>query len=93
MFNATGPTTEPTSTICTTSDTQSDHGDAPILLCLVPAPALEFASAHGLPVRTYCGEWFYPDVVDEAQAALGGGHAIDCPACDQALADERLSAS
>lgn len=94
MNNASGPATGPTSTICTTPDTQPDHHDgAPIRLCLVQEPDLDFASMHGLPLRTYCGEWFYPDVVDEAQAALGGGRAVDCPACDEQRAAETRDAS
>lgn len=94
MIHGTRPNTRATSTICTTPDTQpDDHDGAPIRLCLVQEPALEFASMHGLPVRTYCGAWFYPDVVDEAHAALGDGRAIDCPACDEARSAELRDAS
>lgn len=58
---------------------------SPLLLCIVVGgePAFEFASLHGLPVRTYCGAWIYHDVVHEAAAAVGDG--VDCPACDLEL--------
>jgi hypothetical protein len=60
---------------------------APLLLCRVVGgePAYDFAGAHGLPVKTYCGAWLYPDVIDEAEAIVG--LAKDCPLCDLA-ADE-----
>lgn len=54
----------------------------PIRMCLIRGgePAYDFASVHGLPVRTYCGDWLYPNVVDEAEATVSP--IVDCERCD-----------
>ena len=61
-----------------------DQSPEPIRMCLVVGgdPAFQFACEHSLPVRTYCGAWFTPDVVTEAEAVIG--ETVDCALCDLA---------
>lgn len=68
-----------------------DAGPDPMVSCLVVGgdPAFQFATEHGLPVRTYCNDWIYPDVVVEAEAGVRG--AVDCALCDLAYALEQQS--
>ncbi len=67
-----------------------EGGLEPITLCIVSSSdaAADFSAEHGLPVRTLCGKWVYPDAEAEAEAA-SGCRSVNCLDCGTAYAGRR----